>query len=71
MQDQSNNRFTVGLTLEVEADSGQLAIETARAAGMSLQGSPGIAHASIDAVAVPLFDSQPFAQIPGQLGMQS
>lgn len=71
MQDQSTNRFIVGLTLEVEADTGQFAIETARAAGMSLRGAPGIAHASIDVVAVPLFDSQPFAQIRGQLGMQS
>jgi hypothetical protein len=63
--------YTVGLTLAVEADTGQLAIETARVAGMSLQGSPGIAHASIDAVAVPLFDSQPFAQMRGQMGFES
>lgn len=71
MQDQSTNRFIVGLTLEVEAETGQLAIETARAAGMSLQGSPGIAHASMHAVAVPLFDDSAFAQIPGQMGFES
>ena len=60
------NRYTVGITLEVEAETGQLAVTTARAAGMTLQGREGVAHASIDAQAVPLFDDEAFRQIHGQ-----
>jgi hypothetical protein len=65
------SHYRVGITLEVEAASGQLALQVARDAGLSLRSRPQVLHASMDIAAVPLFDSQPFAQIRGQMGFES
>ena len=66
-----SNRYGVDITLEVEAESGQLAISTARAAGKSLQGLEGIAHATLDLEARPLFDAAPFRQMRGQIALDT
>ena len=66
-----SNRYAVDITLEVEADTGQLAVATARAAGKSLQGLEGIAHATLDLEARPLFDAAPFRQMRGQIALDT
>ena len=63
------NSYAIGITLEVEAETGQLAIATARAAGMTLQGLEGVAHASCDVEARPLFDDSAFRQMRGQTSL--
>jgi hypothetical protein len=65
------SRYRVGISLEVDAATGQLALQVARDAGLSLQSRPQVLDASMDVAAVPLFDSEPFAQIRGQMGMES
>jgi hypothetical protein len=69
MPDQSS--FSVALTLELEAVSESDALLLAADAAMGMQDSQGVQHCSIAVEAEPLFDSQPFAQIRGQLGMSS
>ena len=66
-----SNRYGVDITLEVEAETGQLAISTARAAGKSLQGLEGIAHATLDLEARRLFDADPFRQMRGQIALDT
>jgi hypothetical protein len=65
------SRYRVGITLEVEAANGQLALQVARDAGLSLQSRRQVLHASMDVAAASLFDTQPFAQMRGQMGFKS
>jgi hypothetical protein len=65
------SRYRVGITLEVEASTGQVALQVARDAGRSLQSRQRVLHASMDIVAVPLFDDAAFAQIPGQTAIET
>ncbi len=64
-------RFQVDLRLEIEAESGQVALQVARDAGFSLRSRQRVLHASMDIVAVPLFDDAAFAQISGQTAMET
>jgi hypothetical protein len=46
-------------------------LQVARDAGLSLQSRRQVLHASMDAAAASLFDTQPFAQMRGQMGFKS
>lgn len=68
MNQHLNNRFAVGITLEVVAGNEQLAIKTAQDAAQVLK-SDRIVHGWINRQAEPLFDTAAFEQIKGQISM--